>query len=336
MIFGNKCFLITAYCDNTEKINVLSDCIDNIKNLSSFDIIIHTHYPIPPNIQEKVEMVIFDKSNPVLKFPQKAYVFWRKYNNYKLSLISNDYGWAAMMQWKNGYNFVSQMNYEKIFIINYDVFIDDFLFNLMENSLNTMDGVLLYWHEKINMCLCALNKLDLFNGVNLNDYLKKTDDIIEDYLGRIIDSSPYNFKKMEHEEYKEHFYTSMDIQSTKRFKDDDLPRGAISDPFVFFNHPYEDSLEKGILICRYHIGAVFEKNHILSFFFYNVMKKIKLDIYINDNLFFSGEIDDYFYLESSYNYIDFQNGLIDIKILVDGQEFEHLNKLKENCRIELL
>lgn len=343
-MYGKECFLITAYCDNIEKENVLSDCIDNIKNISSFDVIVHSHYPLSDNIQKKVKSVIYDKSNPILKFPQKAYLFWRKYQNFLISLVANDYGWAALTQWKNSYKYLVQLDYQKIIILNYDVFIDKFLFEQINNDLNYVDGVLFYWHNQINMCLGAFNKVnDIFDDINLDDYLKNTNDIIEAYLSRIIDKSTYTFKKIQHEDYRKHFYTAMDIQSHKRFKDDDLPVGAISEPLVYFNHPYPQSLEdNSLLLCQYHIGTqVINKidTGLLSFLFYSIRQPININIFIDDNLYYEGKIaDNYFYLASDYQYDRFIKNEISIRIIVNDLEInpEYLSKLKENCRIELL
>lgn len=341
-MFG-KCFLITAYCDNPEKISVLSDCIDNIRRISDFDIIIYSHYPLTEDIQHKANMSIFDKSNPVLKYPEKSYIFWKRFSNYKIYMNCDDYGWAAMSQWKNGYNYLRNLRYEQIIILNYDVFIDNILFDNIIYELKFYDGILFYWKDKddmINMSICALNKTDIFDNVSLDDYLQKSNIIIEDYLGGVIRNSNYSFKKLQHSEYREHFYTTMDIQSKKRFKNDDLPNSLISEPFVFFHHPYdENNLES--FVCRVHIGAKVQNDNKknLCIILYDVVAfPIKLEVFINDNLYFSSSTisQRVFFLETNFLYDDFVMNELKVELRINDIEFLNIDKLKANCRIELL
>lgn len=341
----NCCFLITAYCDNEEKVSVMSECIDNLKKISNneVDILIHTHHTINMDIQNKVKYVIFDKSNPVLKYPTKGYNFWRNYKNYKMSVVTDDYGYAVLSQWKNGLNYLNNLKYNTVFIINYDVFIDKEMFDISYLESQKNDGVIYYWGDKmLNASYCVLSTkiTKLLNLITLEKYLKNVDDIFEIYLKTLINESEFSFKYIEHDDYKEHFYTSMDINSSVRFIANSLPDNVITDPYVFFNHPYPESIEDNSkLICQYHIASkVIDKNDtdILTFLFFKVKKEISLKIEIDDVAIYDNIINDDLYLETEYKYSQFKDSKLNINIIIDDEsiDFKLLNNLKQNCRIE--
>jgi len=323
----------------------MSDCIDNLKKITDneMDIFIHSHYPVDISIQNKVKSVIFDKSNPVLKYPTKGYSFWRKWKNYTMSIVTDDYGYAVLSQWKNGMNYLNNLGYETFFLVNYDVFIDKVMFEKSYEYSCDHDGVIYYWkNEMINAAYNIFTSkiIDIINNITLEDYLKVMDDLFEIYIKRKIVSNPhYSFKHVAHKEYKNNFYSSMDINSTERFIDIDLPENVITNPYVFFNHPYPESIEDNTkLVCQYHIASKMLINHntdILIFLFFNIKKKISLKLKVDDIIIYDDMIDDDLYLESNYKYSDFKDGKIKVKVYVDGEEIESrlINQLKQNCRI---
>jgi len=345
MKYDKSCFLITAYCDNSEKVSVMSDCINNLREITNneMDIFIHSHHSVDIDIQNKVKSVIFDKSNPVLKYPTKGYNFWRKYKNYTMSVVTDDYGYAVLSQWKNGMNYLNNLGYKTFFLINYDVFIDKIMFEKSyEYSINN-DGVIYYWSdEMINAAynIFTSKTIDLINNITLEDYLKIMSDLFEIYIKRQVVNNPnYSFKHVYHKEYKDNFYSAMDINSTKRYIDRDLPVSVITDPYVFFNHPYPESIEDNSkLVCQYHIASKMlngSDENILTFLFFSVRKEMTLKIQIDDIVVYNDLIDVDFYLESDYRYSDFKDGKIDVKIYVDNDEIDsrYINLLKQNCRI---
>ena len=342
MRYGKSCFLITAYCDNLEKISVMSDCIDNLKNITNndMDIFIHSHHPVDVNIQNKVKSVIFDKSNPILKFPIKGYNSWRKYKNYTMDIMVDDYGYAVLSQWKDGMNYLNNFGYDTFFIINYDTFIDKVMFEKSYEYSSNYDGVIYYWgDEMLNATYTIFTSkiIDLINTITLKNYLKNINDLLENYLKReIISNSNYVFKHVEHGKYKNNFYTTMDINGTKRFIDCNLPITDTNSPFIFFNHPYPKCIEDNSkLICQYHIAS--NDKDILTFLFFNVRKKMSLKIQIDNLIIYDNLIEDDFYLESSYYYNDFKDSKIGIKIYVDDEEIDpkNINKLKQYCGIAI-
>lgn len=344
MKYKNCCFLVTAYCDNEEKVSVMSDCIDNLKKISNneVDILIHTHHTIDVDIQNKVKYVIFDKSNPILSYPTKGYNFWRRYKNYIMSVVTDDYGYAVLSQWKNGLNYLNNLNYDVVFIINYDTFIDNEMFDISYLESQKYHGVIYYWGDKMlnaSYCVLSTKVSKLLNLITLERYLENMNDLFEIYLKVLIDESDFSFKHIVHDDYKEHFYTSMDINSSVRFIANTLPDNVITDPYVFFNHPYPESIKDGSkLICQYHIASKVDKNDtdILTFLFFNIKKEVSIKIKVDDIMIYDNIINDDLYLETSYKYTYFKDNELNIDLIIDDEiiDFRLIDKLKQNCRIE--
>jgi hypothetical protein len=88
----NNLIIILSHCDSREKSEIL---IDNIKKLKTqnFDVLLLSHIPIPSSIQQIVEYFIYDKSNPIINWPDRGMVFWKKIlgnTNYRLQTIYPD------------------------------------------------------------------------------------------------------------------------------------------------------------------------------------------------------------------------------------------------------
>ena len=52
--------IIGTYPDHPKKMEMLRECIERVRPLG-YDILVVSHYPIPTDIQEMVDYVIYDK-----------------------------------------------------------------------------------------------------------------------------------------------------------------------------------------------------------------------------------------------------------------------------------
>ena len=73
----NNLIIILSHCDTEEKKEVLINNVNKLKS-NNFDILLVSHIPIPSSIQELVEYFIYDKSNPIINWPERGMVFWQK------------------------------------------------------------------------------------------------------------------------------------------------------------------------------------------------------------------------------------------------------------------
>jgi len=130
---------ILCHCNTTTKLNVLHKNITILKSISPhLDILVVSHISIPPHIQEKVDYVIFDKSNPVMFFPERGAIAWWNIEadsseeyaiknkngssvGLRLESIVPDYGWAALNQITLAAHIGLSLNYDYYTFINYDL-----------------------------------------------------------------------------------------------------------------------------------------------------------------------------------------------------------------------
>lgn len=214
-----NCILILSYCDKKEKYDILLKTLSNTKKFN-YDIFLYSHYPLNGNdIQNKVNYYLYDYSNPILKYPKEfGMVHWRIFNNkYKLKIHIDDYGYAVIQMFKRGVDFLKILNYERVIILNYDTYIDNYIVDKIEDDLNFKDLSLFYWNKRwknykhLNPNIFGLN----INNINLNSFNKenfiKKQIIAEDFLHDSFENvcSIINL----HDDYKEHFHAEYSINS---------------------------------------------------------------------------------------------------------------------------
>ena len=130
---------ILCHCDTRTKLNVLLKNIAFLKSVTpDLDILVVSHTSVPSYIQEEVDYIIFDKSNPIMFYPERGAVAWwdigansdeeyviKNKNGIPLSLrlevIVPDYGWGALNQITLAAHIGLSLNYDYYTFINYDL-----------------------------------------------------------------------------------------------------------------------------------------------------------------------------------------------------------------------
>jgi hypothetical protein len=131
-----KTNLITllCHCNSEKKLAVLEDNIKLLKQYS-FDILIVSHTPVPSSIQDMVEYLIYDKSNPLIHYPERGMVFWHTRtileSKVRLQNILPDYGWTVFNQLINVARLALPLPYTHYSFLNYDII-------LTEESINEL------------------------------------------------------------------------------------------------------------------------------------------------------------------------------------------------------
>lgn len=123
-----KIALISSFCDNQEKIELLKSNILKIKNLN-VDTLIFTPFLLPEEIMNISDYVIVSKENPVLKWPEKSYYQWwgGSINGKDFSMTTTypDYGFAGLIQVKRMADFALSMEYDYYYPMIYDININE-------------------------------------------------------------------------------------------------------------------------------------------------------------------------------------------------------------------
>lgn len=185
-----KLFLISSYCDSTEKRNILIENINKIKKLGA-DVFLLSPIELESDIIESVDYYFQTKENPITNIDEKTYIHWRIIDNnkikYKLERFFPDYGWAALYQNKKLSQFALTFEYDIYYHIIYDTKINDGLINeILSEKVNV------YYSNKatngyineFSLHYLPLDKTYLTsfeNFINKNTYVG-SHDLIHEYL----------------------------------------------------------------------------------------------------------------------------------------------------------
>lgn len=75
-----KIALISSYCDNEDKLNILKKNILILKKIG-VDVMLLSPIPIDSDIISLCDFFIYTKENPILRWPVRAHTFWLNFIN---------------------------------------------------------------------------------------------------------------------------------------------------------------------------------------------------------------------------------------------------------------
>jgi len=132
----NNLFIILSHCDSGEKLSVLISTISRIKK-EGFEILLVSHIPLSSEIQSLVDYFVYDKSNPLLIWPERGMCHWKSLwwdgGRYRLDSIFPDTGWTALNQFKLGSSLGLGLDYDYYTFINYDTSLTSSLIEVANN-----------------------------------------------------------------------------------------------------------------------------------------------------------------------------------------------------------
>jgi hypothetical protein len=139
--------IITAYCDTTQKINVLRKLVENIKKQEVFfDTMVISHTTLPQDICENTNFCIYDSKNELLFDTNMRSTPWFNPDNQRriLSCYTGFFN-VHLAIWRMliiANSVAKNCGYNKVHHLEYDCYIEDFS-ELKENSvlLETYDAV---------------------------------------------------------------------------------------------------------------------------------------------------------------------------------------------------
>lgn len=312
-------FLITAYCETEEKKNYLKKCLSELKRFN-IDICLYSHYFVDEEFQKEVNYCIYDESNPILNLKEhnKGITQWQEHpiSNKKIDVIRDDYGYAVMNQWKRGIDFLLNIGYERFFVVNFDVFLTDNVFNKNKEYLNTFDAVCYYWgtHRsfELNSLFISFNKVFakvFIDSLTKEDYINNINTMLETYLMRKIDAllSQFKIKKLEFHEYG-------GIEDTE--KSEIIHTIHFPDPYK--NHEFMSIF-----------GGINKDTNFFDIYLFNISGVInKFEFIASDKeqrIIYKPETkDNFFYISTSLNKEELDNSIKDnkLKILINDKEID--------------
>jgi len=299
-----RLFLISSYCDNEKKLNVLNHNIEIIKK-NGWDVLLMSPLEIPTDIVKNVDLFIRTKENPVTPITEKCYIHWKTIFidgfEYKLERFFPDYGWADLYQRKKLSEIALLYNYDVFYHVIYDTKFDDNLINEIKNNITNC----YYSNKSTNGFIneCSLHFLPLTRDMLLDfkyfidkDSYVTTSDLTDHYILKWIKKN--NLKKSNlivNEEIN--FFNEINFFSQSKSNNFDLFMGkdetnTIKNKFIFYN-------------VKTNLNIIFNEN---------IEHSINTDGIIDTNL----------YSDSIYS------------ILINGESYiDEFNKLERNLIVKI-
>ena len=120
--------LISSFCDNQFKIDVLYKNIQKYNNLG-LDTLLISPFSLPDYIVNSVSYFVKTKDNVVFKWPLRSMIFWTDKNIdgvwYRFNCCTPDYGFAGLYQIKQMSEIAVSLGYEKFIHTIYDTILTD-------------------------------------------------------------------------------------------------------------------------------------------------------------------------------------------------------------------
>ena len=126
-----KIVLVSTFCDNEEKQNVLKETLLNIKNIGIDVMVISPIFiKIRQDIIDLCNFFFYTEENPTLKWPIRAYTHWYEMpiEGGRVTTLHRgfaDYGWAALYQTKKLSQIALTFDYDIFHHIIYDLEFDN-------------------------------------------------------------------------------------------------------------------------------------------------------------------------------------------------------------------
>jgi hypothetical protein len=199
----NKIISILSHCNNQEKIDILIENINLLRDKTNFKILLNSHISLPQNIVDMVDYFIFDKSNPIMDVQKRSMIIWKRVNidDYvvQLNTINPDYGWTPFNKIKNSLSFISNLDFDNVTFLNYDLKITD---KIIDEILSVKENIFYDVESngdifKPGLLIFNVQKKDFntfLNELTVENYTKY--DIAETFLRNIISKISYEISKI--------------------------------------------------------------------------------------------------------------------------------------------
>jgi hypothetical protein len=196
---AKKIALISSFCNDQEKIDVLLKNISIVKELG-LDVLVLSPFYLPKEIVDKCDYFFVTKDNPVYEWPKKGWNFWRempyKGKTIKISKTVADYGWAGVYQVKQLNNVALNLDYTHYYHLIYDLKITDEL----KSYLHTTPDKLVFpskrgntlWKVGLHFMIFNKENLRKFNNFITEESYNTIDklDSAFDWLFKVVDLMP--------------------------------------------------------------------------------------------------------------------------------------------------
>jgi hypothetical protein len=312
--------IITAHCDDQEKIDTLIECIDELKS-QGYPIIVSSHIKVPDEIYDMVDYVIYDKENPLIynhefsEYGQSSTWFWALYDNfYQEYTFDFNHAYAVLKLIKNGVSIASINGYKISHVVCYDYIIKDK--NLLANHVNHLEeyDVFSYFFkgaatEGLSAGLFSFKSdvfIKIFGNINTKkEYCNSLYAIFEEFLEKMFLKNSAKIIKIDIDTIRENNVIDKftNIGNMSKNIIDDLGflflSKVDSDYFIYFISFIDSTLIITVDGNTYQLKATPHKSNLISITEEQLKSGIKInvpefnlnDFYNTDSRFSQGRID---------------------------------------------
>jgi len=230
--------LISSFCDNEEKLDVLKNNIKILKS-NGLDIILLSPIFLPQEVVKLCDFFFYTKENPLLTWPFKVQIykafFYMPQNNDFLciNLCGNDYGWAGFNQIKKLTEIALTFDYDYFYNLIYDLDIDENVIRVLNqpqeslvcgyekgNRLHSLVSLHFMVFDRKN-CKKLIENLSLDKYLNfLNSYIVNSGKVAETFfeiLSKELNYKNSNFLVRDQIESCPDFFNFSNIDNFKFF-----------------------------------------------------------------------------------------------------------------------
>jgi len=139
-----KIALISTYCDTQEKKDIFLNLVKKVKSFG-VDVIAISPLPLDKEHIEACDYLYFTKENPILKWPQRLFTFWREWilPDGRITTMQRgvgDYSWAALYHVKKLTQIAMDYDYDIFYHMIYDLDVDE----VVEKAIKNFEGNIVY------------------------------------------------------------------------------------------------------------------------------------------------------------------------------------------------
>jgi hypothetical protein len=276
-----KLALINSYCDTWEKLTILLQNVKKLKELG-VDSLVYSPVPLPREITDQLDYVILTKENPVINWPERGMIHWSNHPKFKIQLITPDYGWASIYQYKKMMEYGSTLDYDYYFWFLYDLNIDSVVESTLLNPHNKLffkspkaksskvGGIFAsFSKENINKIYPLLNKQDYIETCKRQIAEYYVEVICDKIKGEISDHETtdlvYEHNNLSFNVLNENYPFKLALDNSQyKFAFYDLSLELLSITFVINELHYDFTVSKENPIIQLDLNI----NHLKTILFY--------------------------------------------------------------------
>ena len=144
-----KLIIIDTFPNTKEHVDCLNECVDRLAG-KGYDLMVVSHYPVPSDIQKKLNYCIFDKENIPIPYNLTPYS-WMSNSSFYLQVNAQGHSIAICKSMYNGISTAKNLGYDFFFFMEADNLLHDediTLLDEMQSKMHESDRKMIFFKNK--------------------------------------------------------------------------------------------------------------------------------------------------------------------------------------------